>query len=336
MKQKARQVITPEIIAQRKFKLITRDPLAIELDELARGVRNNLTSRQLHKRFPHYDFIEIQEQKLTGILEKEVTIKWNISPYPTGKRDSNIPFSWLGIYPASPNVYDLRNYINEILLPKVKTELTYNIEQQEHLKKHGWIYIAGVGGYEKDKTNSIPIPRGGIPIWISPHGLSNNSRKEITKQVWDIVSETIKKQKLQTLKKWHTIPQINEPTELGFIYHTGEHTFNNYLRWYDIHTQEKLSFRILAHYEKQKNKDNFLETVRCKKIKWGISVKGEDKIEKGIKLVYEAIHRKPYKQKNIEPISEEYKCPSHADKECPDSCKYLKEWADRFNRLNPI
>lgn len=118
-----------------------------------------------------------------------------------------------------------------------------------------------------------------------------------------------------------------------------EATFNNYLRWYDIHTTEKLSFRLIANIEKNRKNnpqcaEEILEKLKSNKIRWGISIKGEDAVEKGVKIIYKAIHRTDYSQKKIEPLIENYNCPKHKSG-CPTSCKYYKNWLGRFNRLMP-
>jgi hypothetical protein len=115
-----------------------------------------------------------------------------------------------------------------------------------------------------------------------------------------------------------------------------EVTFHNYLKWYDIRMKEKFSYRLIAHLDRQKKPGELLEKLRAKKIKWGISIKGEDKIEKGFKLIYEAIHRRKYNPRTDGDAHEEYKCSTHTETECPVSCKYFKDWEKRFNSLNPV
>jgi hypothetical protein len=340
--------ITPEIISQRKFELIKRDPLAIELDELVREKRRmELSYKQLHRRFPHYDYIEIQEQGLMGILEKEVARKWNITTYPTGKLRKDIPFSWLRIYPPHHSVSDAREYIKEDLLPTIREQLPF---EREHFEKHGWIFLSGQGGYvcsinespdlQKLKwkgTVYIPISRGSIPIIIDPRGLSQKSKIKFLKEVWDIVKKTIQKKKAPNSKKWQPIPALGELPELGFLYSTGEDKFQNYLRWYDLHTQEKISCRLIAHFDKTYKTNplkatELLEKFKQKKIKWGLSVKGEDKIEKGVTKIYEAIYREDYSQEKVKPEIVGYNC-SHHGNACPQTCTYYKKWLNRFNRL---
>ncbi|MFA4829264.1 MAG: hypothetical protein WC855_05055 [Thermodesulfovibrionales bacterium] len=184
----------------------------------------------------------------------------------------------------------------------------------------------------------VPVKEGDIFIEINPSLLTLNDAKKVKTHVWNIVEREILKRKTKekSSPKWNPLAPPNEPKTIAFIYATDEKTFRKYLKWYDIRTNEKLSFRVIALIEKSKTPDELLEKVRCKKIKWGIPVTGEDKVEKGFHLIYEAIHRKPYRQKNTKPPIEEYKCPTHPDTECPHSCKYFKDWENRFDRLNPV
>lgn len=184
----------------------------------------------------------------------------------------------------------------------------------------------------------VPVKEGSIFIQINPSLLTLNDAKKVKTHVWNIVEREIlkRKNKEKSSRKWNPLAPPNEPKEIAFIYATGEKTFRKYLKWYDIRTNEKLSFRVIAHIDKSNNSDELLEKFRCKKIKWGIPVCGEDKVEKGFKLIYEAIHRKKYKHGSNETIEiDEYRCPTHLIVECPASCKYYKKWLGRFNRLMP-
>lgn len=331
-KQNKRTIsISPEIICQRKFELIKRDPLAIELDELARGKRKtNITYRELHKRFPHYDYIEIQEQGLTGILEKELIRKWNISAYPTGKLDKNIPFSWLGVYPAHPTVSDARIYINDYLIPAIKEDI--EIKRAGNADEQGILH--GIGAYDAGFPNRvyIPIPKGIIPILIDIGGLSDR-RDVVTKQVWNIVKEAIKKRRV---KKSEQLSRIGDSSELRFIYTADDAGFKKHLRWYDMHTTEHLSFRDIARKclleiikEKIPDKAKVIEakikdykTLNKNAQKYLISQIGsnikidwEDAVEKAVRNIKKAIHRESKKEYDIT------YCPIHGNWEnCPEGC----------------
>jgi hypothetical protein len=60
----------------------------------------------------------------------------------------------------------------------------------------------------------------------------------------------------------------------------------------------------------------------------GESIKGEDSIEKGVKLIYKAIHRKVYPKPKKQGL---FICPKHGQ-DCPKDCKHLKNWMKVFNK----
>lgn len=170
-----------------------------------------------------------------------------------------------------------------------------------------------------------------LPILINTSRLNKSDAKKIKRFLWEIIETRLQK---GADKKPHF-----ESPDCAFLYRLRkEDTFQKYLKWYDIHTKEKLSFRLIAHIEKQGKQKGaeLLETLKSKKVRWGSPIKGEDKIEKGVKLIYKAIHRTDYSRKKIEPVIEGYNCPTHQKNNCPASCNYHKEWSGRFNRLNPV
>jgi len=116
-----------------------------------------------------------------------------------------------------------------------------------------------------------------------------------------------------------------------------EEVFQKYLWWYDIHQNEKFSFRIIAYIDKarkqgKRNIDEVIERFRNGKTKWGTPVRGEDAVEKGIKLIHKAIQGMDYSVKNTEPIIDRYECPDHGNC-CPKTCKYFIDWKLKFNYL---
>ena len=172
-----------------------------------------------------------------------------------------------------------------------------------------------------------------------------NDSKNIKNTVWKYIERCIKKRNQEGKRT----SIYKEPQEVLPLYRCKDKTFNNYLKWYDWQMQEKLGWRLIAFIENQ-SKDNplkakeLLKKIRnkSKKPQVGIFdpksnkvfVEGEDKVEKGIKLIYQAIHRKPYHPKDIAPLLDEYNCPQHG-LSCPESCKYYKDWLSRFDRLMP-
>ncbi|MFO0752972.1 MAG: hypothetical protein U0411_06570 [Thermodesulfovibrionales bacterium] len=173
-------------------------------------------------------------------------------------------------------------------------------------------------------TPGYKCPGNWIPILINASRLNYQDAKEIKKRIWEFVEKRLTKGK-------DTSPE-HEYLECAFLYSTKESTFKNYLRWYDLHVNEKISIRLIAHIESNPGKAiETLQRLNHGKIKWGLTIAGEDKIQKGVAKVFKAIHRKDYTK---EDVMEEYNCPSHGSN-CPQKCSYLKEWEGKFNRLFP-
>lgn len=171
-----------------------------------------------------------------------------------------------------------------------------------------------------------------LPILIDISRLNQSDSRWVRKQLWDII-------KRQLIKSGSKKPHDEYP-ECSFLYSLrNERTFQNYLHWYDVHTKHKIGFRLIALYErhKQANEDKgqrFLEAIKTKQFKVGRLEKGEDKVEKGVKLIYKAIHRKPYPKRDTKSTMEQYKCPAHGD-QCPVSCAHLKDFMSKFNKSMP-
>lgn len=171
-----------------------------------------------------------------------------------------------------------------------------------------------------------------IPLVINIDRINKNDAKKVKRLLWKIIESNLQKGK--------TKKPLGEYPECAFLYHIRkEDTFQRYLKWYDLHTKEKLGFRLIAFIDNTSKTDpqrasKLLEKLKSEKYRCGEPKEGEDKIEKGVKLIYKAIHRDNYSRKTIEPLFEEYNCSTHG-KNCPASCRYYKGWVGRFNRLMP-
>jgi hypothetical protein len=304
--------IPPELIAQRKYELCIRDPLSQELIQYL-GDWGKTNSNK----FP--DKTEVGKTKRKVLrLTKKITNKWKCT-ISTGGYD---PKSWF-MFPTE-----------DIVVKNLGKEIEANLKYMLLLNKLNFLPKEQIKGTIQWKPE-----KGKILLEINTRTLTEKKKTETLNNIWEIISKKIPKKK--TKKQWRPSPKKGEDKELGFIYSTKENVFQNYLKWYDWHTEHKLKFRHIAHIDKT-NKTNsikaskILEIFKHKKIKWGISVKGEDKIEKGVKLVFKAIHRKSYSQRDIEPLIEDFNCPNHKKDECPKNCTYLKQWEGYFNRLHLI
>jgi hypothetical protein len=309
------------IFLERRLQLIIRDPLGKKLIEEFKKLP-----------LPHDDWPEEIQN-----LNYELLNKWNVHirstrdqkyryalagwPYdervdPEGKYPLVIGFRDRILEPIRFHHYDtsLKNFAYETRMKE------YPSKAELIISKHG--------------VELFPIDEK-LLIEIDLNLIDLNDARYVKKDIWEYIERCIKKRKQEGKR---TII-FHEPAELLPLYHIREATFNNYLRWYDIHTTERFTFRLIALIEKiRKNNpqraEEILEKLKSKKIRWGNSIKGEDAVEKGIKLIYKAIHRTDYSQKKIEPLIEEYICPKH-ESDCPVSCTYHKTWLGRFNRLMP-
>jgi hypothetical protein len=169
-----------------------------------------------------------------------------------------------------------------------------------------------------------------LPIIVNTSRLNKSDAKTIKKQIWSVIEANLQKEAKK--KPWE------ENKECSFLYSIRqEKTFQNYLRWYDIHTQEKISFRLIAKIEEMRsenigNAERFLEKVRNMRMKVGHPIRGEDRIARGVKLIWSAIHREPYTSAKVEPVIEEWNCPEHG-KNYSKKCEHCKGLMDRFNRI---
>ena len=131
-------------------------------------------------------------------------------------------------------------------------------------------------------------------------------------------------------------------SEVAPFFHMRESTFLNYLKWYDIYTSKRFSFRSIAIIENLlkrdpgKAKQVFSEIeLMGRRMEGGQPVKGEDAVRRGIIMVYQAIFRKKFNPKGMVQPLKEYSCIEHRNN-CPSSCDYFKKWQKEFNRWNPV
>jgi hypothetical protein len=148
------------------------------------------------------------------------------------------------------------------------------------------------------------------------------------------------------------MPAVRDPQELGFISAMTDDTFAKYLKWYGLHmggdyqSPRGLPFRTIAYHEQlerehpdraEEDKKMLAEktkTIRSSRgervIKGyvGEPINGEDVVATGVKLIYKAIHRKPYPARKKLSL---FNCPEHG-KDCPENCQYFKKWMWDFNK----
>lgn len=313
-----------DLIRRRKFELFKRDPLAQEFDKLFRkSLRGALAPA---------------EEDRSIELEKILPKKWACSLIPSRQNPSPEPFAWFEFHSGHNSIRDMREYIREDLLPYIK-----NLSQDPHFKKHneryGWIFAGGIGGLDYEGTAYIPVPKGSIPILIDVGGITEKPKEDIAGQFWKIIKDEIRKRKQPRQKT--PSPQIGDPQELAFLYNIKDDKFRQYLKWYDCHFIEKLTFREIALREFSEKKFPGRDINKLKGEAIGFRVGSdraigkisEETVEHGVKLIHHAVHRKPYPSKPRQHLPP-FWCDIHQKNPCPKDCTNLKKWdADTKKRL---
>ncbi len=295
-----------------------RDPLLLELAKL-------IDSYDIKHKCP-------PEDKITD-LKNRIEAKWNVSLIITGYAQPNvngveIVESFKPDLPLSPIKVKEIDLKGKEVIKEAEVFLIYNRVKGFPLSSFP------VLSSEMLISTQAPI----LTIQVDLDCITLNDSAFMRKAMWEIIKRNLMERrnaKRPVAKRSKGII-LNDHAELDFVYTSKDDIFKNYLRWYDMHIREKLSFRLIALYEKTKPEQQsfLLECIKTQKSRYGISIKGEDKIEKGIRLIYKAIHRANYSRNAVTPTLEVYDCPKHGN-QCPVSCTYYKEWLARFNRLTP-
>ena len=306
---------------RRRLDLIVRDPLAIE------------AVKEADKLPLPIDEWTPKIQDLVAKLEK----KWNVTVLFT--RDQKYRFELAGR--KYDNMIDPDGIRPLVMWMKGKTQdqawVGRDIERI-------WFYRIDASNVKEYQIDSLINCVAGdrfpsddkLFIMIDLNLVDLNDARLVKQTVWSITKEYLAKRKKEGKKK----RILDEPKELLFIYDCREQTFQNYLRWYDIHTREKLGFRLIAFLNEICKGDNikyekWLEGLRSKKWKVGRSIKGEDSVGKGVKVIWAAIHRESYNREKAGPVIEEWNCPVHGNGYSP-TCKDCKALHELFNRTNSM
>lgn len=198
-------------------------------------------------------------------------------------------------------------------------------------------------------TPTIPGLAGAwLPILVNVSRLNKADAKTVKKQLWSIVEANLQINSAKS-PTW-------ESEACSFLYSIRrEETFHNYLRWYDLaigadyQKPTGYSFRAIAllnniwlkHpelYEDAKeeiaNRTKIIRSTRGETVLKGVVGEGEpgegdDMVGRAVKVIYNAIHRKPYPSKKSK--QKEYNCPAHGVK-CAANCSYLKSFMKAFNK----
>jgi hypothetical protein len=104
------------------------------------------------------------------------------------------------------------------------------------------------------------------------------------------------KRALQALPASLRIPSARRaPAALAFLPSVSDANFDRYVRWYDLCVTHGFSFRQVAAYEAPTKEG--ARSGRPSRRRIGYAIRGEDTVEKAVKLIYRAIHRKAYRHR---------------------------------------
>jgi len=362
---KGKRQLKDEIIGRRRFELFIRDPLKKDMETVFRGVfAPNITKDERYKRHDLFEYLwkkinrkwncyllrNWDDENLINFASGEGTfvdyISWDEMKDPAAIIKSNACYLFSS---GASTVLDYGRKI-EKLRKKLKTRIENPFSREgKEFKSKGWIFEYLTGGYDDRGQVYIPVSPERIILGIDIGGLTEKTGKaRIAEEVWKIIKPKIKE--IKTKDKRH-IPAFKDSPEIGFITAITDDEFAKYLKWYDLHTEKGYTFRKIALYESwEKNHPDIAEEAKIrlenktKKIKTnkgkeriikgfiGESIKGEDNVEKAVKLIYQAIHRKKYPPKKK---LKSFNCPEHGNK-CPQGCSYLEKYMEDFNKRNML
>jgi hypothetical protein len=313
------------LFTERKKALMNRDPLVKDLME-------KLMSYDPKKDKPPKEQMEQLKQQIEQKWNVGIVVTWAAQPYVYGGFEVNKESPELPLSPVRTNLPHDGEVRIEPLLIFNRTK-GYPVSS---LPKHPFEYHLPI-----NPSDNI------ITIQVNLDLIDQNDASLVKNAVWEIV-----KKQLPARKGKKEIPR--EPRELNSLYDYRQKTFDNYVRWYDLHIgtdydkPNGFSFRAIAYGEDElrehpesyedtmkevANRTKVVRSVRGERVLKGVigePVRGEDTVGKGVVAIYKAIHRKPYPSKKTK--LKEYNCPTHGVS-CPTmECPYAKNFMKRFNK----
>jgi hypothetical protein len=304
-----------------------------------------------NKKWNCYLYPTWYDKKESDIAKGKVNFVGSLSPDERKDSDAVNKAPYCFIFSSgNTRVLDYEKYIEKLRKRFVKEIENPCSRESKEFNSKGWIFHYLDGGYDDRDNVYIPVSPGLIPLGIDIGGLSEKDKTRVTEEIWTLIKSKIKERKAKA-KGQRGLPAVRDSKELGFISLIPDDVFANYLKWYDLHMEKGLHFRTIAFHEyvEREHPDKAEEVKRriaerTKTIKArngkeriikgviGQSIKGEDNVEQGVKLIYQAIHRKAYPSKKKQ---SSYSCPEHG-RECPKNCSYLKQYMKDFNTRNML
>lgn len=133
-------------------------------------------------------------------------------------------------------------------------------------------------------------------------------------------------------------PSRDSKNQLAFVRTISEDKFQLYLRRYDLHMEQGLTFRQIAALEAMERNGQEPEANRVgKRLK---PVRGEDSVEKSVKVIHRAIFRTLYsaRRRRLDAPARgarPFSCPDHPGGACNRNCGHLRAWHDEVRRTLP-
>lgn len=361
-----------EVIGRRRFELFMRDPLKQAMERVYREIFTTDLDKESSKKTK--DFF---------ILWERAKSKWNSSIIQNrqSKGDSALPHPQSRIENVREFIHGKDNFIDYIswddvlkedimtthdtcftfssgartvidygrrmkpFLHRIKKKIENPLTREsKEFESKGWIFEYLDGAYDDRGNVYMPIAPDTIALGIDIGGITKKDESQLKAEIWKIIESKITERKGKVKGQRKSIPAVRDPEELGFLSAMKDETFEDYLKWYDLHmggdyvTPKGLHFRTIAlhdyidreHPDKAEEAKRKIATERKGVI--GQPVKGEDKVEKGVKLIYQAIYRKEYPSKKR---MELFNCPQHG-KNCSINCMHLNKWYKEFDKRNKL
>lgn len=280
-------------------------------------------------------------------LIAELYCKWSVTvkvDWPKKKihfePDNSEPIIWIGSPPFDPPYST--TYERDLHYPSLRWKPHPNPFSKQILADINEFVTPGYKG-----------PGKWLPLVIDTSRLNKGDAKWFKKALWEVIESNLEKKNKPREGKSPQIEAELHP-QLDFLYSIRtDDTFHKYLKWYDLHmgndllTPEGLQFRQIARMNlhdlikrkcpnklKEVNKEmknmKYLDKKTQKKLKQytgGEQIEWEDAVEKAVKTIYKAIHRKPYPARTKHKL---FNCPDHG-KDCPIDCKNLKKSMQIFD-----
>jgi hypothetical protein len=179
-----------------------------------------------------------------------------------------------------------------------------------------------------ETPDSHPIPPGQPPLLTIQIDLSKVNQHDL-ERIASAVKERVR-QALRSLPPDVAADHSPDIPALKFLRARSKKGFYQDLRRYDLHTGYGLSYRLIAFLETQELKGYPMPATPQRR-RVGRSVPGDDAVERSVKRIYRAIHRKTYqaRRRRLDAPAHDrapYYCPTHGN-ECPDmTCPHLQRW----------